>query len=103
MKNMIRTTIAAALALLVNVSAKDLKPEHQHDHRGLHGLASSGRRPSMAMRIDSARKVAPLTSCEDLDKVKGIGPPSWRSSAPADVLTIPRMAPRNGPAPDNPA
>ena len=29
--------------------------------------------PAMAMRIDSARKVAAFTSCEDLDKVKGIG------------------------------
>ena len=75
MKNMIRTTIAAALALLVNVSAKDIKPLNINttttDSMASH-LPGVG--PSMAMRIDSARKVAPLTSCADLDKVKGIGP-----------------------------
>ena len=75
MKNMIRTTIAAALALLVNVSAKDMKPLNINttttDSMASH-LPGVG--PSMAMRIDSARKVAPLASCEDLDKVKGIGP-----------------------------
>ena len=74
MKNMIRTTIAAALALLVNVSAKDIKLLNINttttDSMASH-LPGVG--PSMAMRIDSARKVAPLTSCEDLDKVKGLG------------------------------
>ena len=74
MKNMIRTTIAAALALLVNVSAKDVRPLNINttttDSMASH-LPGVG--PSMAMRIDSARKVAPLTSCADLDKVKGIG------------------------------
>lgn len=74
MKNMIRTTIAAALALLVNVSAKDVRPLNINttttDSMAAH-LPGVG--PSMALRIDSARKVAPLTSCADLDKIKGIG------------------------------
>ena len=75
MKNMIRTTIASALALLVNVSAKDIKPLNINTTT-VDSMASHlpGVGPSMAMRIDSARKVAPLTSCADLGKVKGIGP-----------------------------
>ena len=74
MKNMIRTTIAAALALLVNVSAKDIKPLNINTTT-VDSMASHlpGVGPSMALRIDSARKAAPLTSCADLDKVKGIG------------------------------
>ena len=67
--------IVAAIALLVNLSsAKDLKVLNINatttDSMASH-LPGVG--PSMAMRIDSARKVAPLTSCADLDKVKGIG------------------------------
>lgn len=75
MKNMIRATIIAALTLLSNVSAKDVRPLNINttttDSMASH-LPGVG--PSMALRIDSARKVAPLTSCADLDKVKGIGP-----------------------------
>ena len=74
MKTMIRATIAAALALLVNVSAKDLRPLNINttttDSMASH-LPGVG--PAMAKRIDSARRVAPFASCEDLDKVKGIG------------------------------
>ena len=74
MKNMIRTAIIAALSLLVNVSAKDIRPLNINTApKDSLALALPGVGPSMAMRIDSARKATPLTSCEDLDKVKGIG------------------------------
>ena len=74
MKNMIRTAIIAALSLLVNVSAKDIRPLNINTApKDSLALALPGVGPSMAMRIDSARKAAPLTSCADLDKVKGIG------------------------------
>ena len=83
MKNMIRCTIIAALSLLVNVSAKDVRPLNINrtttDSMAAH-LPGVG--PSMAMRIDSARKAAPLASCEDLDKVKGIGPAKLEKICP---------------------
>lgn len=68
--------IAAAIALLVNLSsAKDLKVLNINTTT-VDSMASHlpGVGPAMAARIDSARKVASFASCEDLDKVKGIGP-----------------------------
>lgn len=66
--------LIVAAALLVNLSSAKDKPLNINttttDSMALH-LPGVG--PAMAMRIDSARKVAPLTSCADLDKVKGIG------------------------------
>lgn len=67
--------IVAAIALLANLSsAKELKFLNINttttDSMASH-LPGVG--PAMAKRIDSARRVAPFASCEDLDKVKGIG------------------------------
>ena len=74
MKNMIRATILAALTLLSNVSAKDVRPLNINttttDSMALH-LPGVG--PALAARLDSARRVSPFSSCDDLDKVKGIG------------------------------
>lgn len=67
--------IVAAIALLVNLSsAKDQVLNINTTTTDSMASHLPGVGPSMALRIDSARKVAPLTSCADLDKVKGIGP-----------------------------
>lgn len=67
--------IVAAIALLVNLSsAKELKFLNINttttDSMALH-LPGVG--PALAARLDSARRVSPFSSCDDLDKVKGIG------------------------------
>ena len=49
-------------------------------------LALPGVGPSMAARLDSARKVAPFRSCEDLDKVKGIGAKKLAKLCPSVVF-----------------
>lgn len=67
--------IVAAIALLVNLSsAKDLRILNINTTTtDSMALNLPGVGPAMAKRIDSARRVAPFASCEDLDKVKGIG------------------------------
>ena len=42
--------------------------------------------PAMAHRLDSARKVAPFGSCDDLDKVKGIGAKKLAKLCPSVVF-----------------
>lgn len=66
--------IVAAITLLVNLSsAKDLILNINTTTTDSMALHLPGVGPAMAKRIDSARRVAPFASCEDLDKVKGIG------------------------------
>ena len=67
--------IVAAIALLVNLSsAKDLKLLNINTTT-IDSMASHlpGVGPALAARLDSARRVSPFSSCDDLDKVKGIG------------------------------
>lgn len=63
-----------ALALASIASAKDIRVLNINtapiDSMAAH-LPGVG--PAMAKRLDSVRTVSPFTSCEDLDKVKGIG------------------------------
>jgi competence protein ComEA len=63
-----------ALALFSLASAKEMKVLNINT-APVDSLAAHlpGVGPAMAHRLDSVRTVSPFTSCEDLDKVKGIG------------------------------
>ena len=64
MKIAILVLASVAMASALNINAAPVQ-----------ALADSlpGVGPAMAKRIDSARSAAPLRSCADLDKIKGIG------------------------------